>query len=131
MKIKTKDLTGAALDWAVAVALGYQPLVMPIGRAKYAVGVTVAGDDGKVTGFACRYSTDWAQGGPLIERFNIWLDGPICGVSIWSASVMDTQLNEFSASHDCETPLIAICRAVVACKLGDEVEVPDELAGAA
>ena len=28
---------------------------------------------------------------------------------------------------DAETALIAICRAVVACKLGDEIEVPDKL----
>lgn len=29
--------------------------------------------------------------------------------------------------HKTETPMIAICRAVVSAKLGDEVEIPDEL----
>lgn len=128
MKIKTKDLAGAALDWAVAVALGMDPSITQFCDEDLCVswGFRVPEFDGKY-----QPSTNWAQGGPLIEHFNIWLDGPICGVSIWSASVMDTQLNEFSASHDCETPLIAICRAVVACKLGEEVEVPAELLEAA
>ena len=122
MKIKTSELTGAALDWAVGQTEDFEVSVAKLNRS-----VWVRITDPKRFGERYKPSTNWAQGGPLIERFNIWLDGPICGVSIWSASVMDTQLNEFSASHDCETPLIAICRAVVACKLGDEVEVPDQL----
>ena len=53
-KIKTSELTGAALDWAVAKCEGV--------KLKY--GLT---DDE-------RYSTDWSQGGPIIEREFISLD---------------------------------------------------------
>lgn len=102
MKTKTSELTGAALDWAVAKCEGALP-------ASY--------DDWKQTW--PRYSTDWAQGGPIIEREGITLR---CGLHGW-----DAELEEFDAISHGPTPLIAAMRCYVAGKLGDEVEVPEEL----
>jgi hypothetical protein len=96
MKTKTSELTGAALDWAVAMAENW------------------AGADFEIK----PYSTDWAQGGPIIERERIT---PEWTGEDWMAYI----------KHDEEvfgsTPLIAAMRCYVASKLGDEVEIPEEL----
>lgn len=70
-----------------------------------------------------KYSTDWAQAGPIIEREYIsvlsWL------VGAWKAR---TTAND-GTEYICEgpTPLVAAMRCYVASKLGDEVEVPNEI----
>lgn len=94
--MKTSELTGAALDWAVAKC---EALTYPQRLAKY--------------------STSWAQGGPIIERE---------GISItqfggtWKANTV------YQSAVIGPTPLIAAMRCYVASKLGDEVDVPKELA---
>ena len=71
-----------------------------------------------------RYSTDWALGGPIIEsidiaRFNTYPD--------WEATMNETDNNPFATAVG-PTPLIAAMRCYVVSKLGEEVEIPDELA---
>jgi hypothetical protein len=69
-------------------------------------------------------STDWAQGGPIIERKRIatsYHPNPFQpGWEPWRASF---------AAWSCGglTPLIAAMRCYVASKLGEEVEVPEAL----
>jgi hypothetical protein len=76
------------------------------------------------------YSTDWAQGGPIIEREGITLRAPSSegiqyrakdGSPLWRASTPD------GVSGNGPTPLIAAMRCYVSSKLGDEVEIPEEL----
>jgi hypothetical protein len=122
IELKTSELVGVALDWAVAKSEGHQPLLMPIGRVEYAIGVTVVDSSGKASGFACRYSSEWAQGGPLIERHEITVR-PVDG-KWWAAHVNDSSTSPCSYGLD---PLIAACRAIVAAKLGDVVSVPSQL----
>lgn len=96
MKIKTSELTRTALDWAVARCEGYE-----------------SGCSGVIP-----YSTEWAQGGPIIERE---------GLSVtqfggaWKASTL-RQPAVLGPTH-----LVAAMRAYVASKLGDEVEIPEGL----
>ena len=107
MKIKTSELKDAALDWAVA-------------RCEGGVG------ENQLLGAWYAPSTDWTQGGPIIEREGItvihigddWEDE-------WQARRGDGhwQGDLFGGS----TPLIAAMRCYVASKLGDEVEIPEEL----
>lgn len=96
------------------------------------------------------FSTSWAQGGPVIERENITLiranDEYIDGKNIpsWFAETSKWVGHNISTSYEGEqfdpcfmvdegcgyygpTPLIAGMRCYVASKLGDEVNVPDEL----
>lgn len=128
IEVKTADLIGPALEWCVALAEGHQPLLMPISHVDYAIGVATVDDNEKVTGFACRYSTDWSQGGPLIEQYAVQLE-PWAGY--WVAKT-DCRLGpDHYAKRDGKTPLIAACRAIVAAKLGDAVSVPAELVGGA
>jgi hypothetical protein len=65
-------------------------------------------------------STDWSQGGPIIEREGVSLEYS-AQPEKWCACIMADQ--EVYGP----TALIAAMRCYVASKLGDEVEVPDEL----
>jgi hypothetical protein len=105
--MKTSELTGAALDWAVAKAEGHDvddPTWWP--------------DFG---GESC-YSTDWSEGGPIIERECIEL--VLDGWGAWNAAIRGGDKDDLAHGP---TPLIAAMRCYVASKLGDEVEVPEEL----
>lgn len=131
MKVKTSELIGPALDWAVALCEGFGPdtymknidlrydvsgrvscIRVPINRE-----YTVWGP-----------STKWYQAGPIIEREKIELIPP-----------KDEDDHEWMAVwYKCDdaeagiqvgtSPLIAAMRCYVASKLGDEVEVPDAVA---
>jgi hypothetical protein len=107
--IKVSELTGAALDWAVDKAEGH---IRPDGGY-------YCGYHGKVT----RWSTDWAQGGPIIERERISLVD--VGIVNWTASISKADM--YTVTQYGDTPLIATMRCYVASKLGDMVEVPKGL----
>jgi hypothetical protein len=104
MKMKTSELQGAALHWAVAKCEVGAEFISEIDDPHF-------------------YSTDWAQGGPIIERFEIDLRSVEEG--LWEASNVfdDLAFHSFQG----RTPLIAAMRCYVASKLGDEVELPEEL----
>ena len=111
--MKTNELTGTALDLAVAICEGIR---------------VQTDDDGRLTMRSnldyWQPSSEWAQGGTIIERENISITGTNfpwweCDNG-WYAHIGDRY------SHGA-TPLIAAMRCYVASKLGDEVEVPEEL----
>jgi hypothetical protein len=112
--MKTSELTGAALDWAVAKCEGM--LAEP----------WLWGDEQEVL-MRYKFSTDWSQGGPIIERERIATTPmtPTVGedrTPYWFANY-DGQITY----RDGPTPMIAAMRCYVASKLGDEVEIPKEL----
>jgi hypothetical protein len=100
--MKTSELTGAALDWAVAKADGYPD------------------EDILVDCDYWNYSTDWRLGGSIIEREKIALF--LNGNDEWAAT--DGIKNAVG-----DTPLIAAMRCYVASKLGEEVDLPVEIRG--
>lgn len=108
--IKVSELTGAALDWAVAKCEGVE-YENPAWTS---------------------YSTDWEQGGPIIEREMIQLK-PKCMVNPLHGRAAEhrsfDEEDDVYALHRMrgKTPLIAAMRCYVASKLGDEVDVPEEL----
>ena len=104
--MRTSELTGAALDWAVAKCEG-------VTEGKDSAWYYDRRD-------AYNYSTDWAQGGPIIERQEIEL---IPKGMHWDAYADE----DFHVPYSGPTPLIAAMRCYVASKLGDEVEIPEEL----
>lgn len=133
MKIKTADLIGPALDWAVATIEGYGGLR----RNPHAFDQSLImnrGDGQCVLFSSLNYHTDWSQGGPLLERENIGLekhrlDGPYQWAACdWHPVVVQghTCLERSKYVYG-PTPLIAAMRCIVAATLGDEVDVPDEL----
>ena len=114
MKIKTADLTGAALDWAVAESEGNVRL-----QYDSREGLIISNILGWIP---YRPSVAWVQGGPIIEREGITLRSCIDGAA-WDAELAYEETILASGP----TPLIAAMRCFVASKLGDEVEVPEEL----
>jgi hypothetical protein len=122
MKIKTSELQGSALDWAVAKCEGIE-LSNGCYNRLLVDGRMSAGQK-MLTPY--NPSTDWAQGGLIIERE--WLD-----VTPWP-NESDEDLRWQCKQHDSidcvafgPTPLIAAMRCYVSSVLGDEVEVPSEL----
>jgi hypothetical protein len=104
--MKTRDLTSPALDWAVAKCEGE-------------TWVHYFSDEWSGP---LHYSTDWSQGGTIIEREKLSVVIQQGNPPVWHASCPRY------ASHGYgHTPLIAAMRCYVASKLGDEVEIPEEL----
>lgn len=131
--MKTSELKDAALDWAVAKCEGSEVWAgETVDQTRYTETVAPAAvylcDDGE----AYSPSTDWAQGGPIIDREKI-ATSPLPANSWRAYAPMGTRVLNgreiFSWEHkgNGPTPLIAAMRCYVASKLGDEVEIPKEL----
>ena len=112
-KVKTGELIGPALDWAVQ-EIEYQRMVAEGEHVKQ-----WALDDHRAGASINPYSTDWLWGGPILEREGISIYRM---TSDWSAAY-----NPSGATQDGPTPLIAVMRCYVSNCLGSEVEVPEEL----
>jgi hypothetical protein len=122
--VKTSELQDAALDWAVAKANGQTRFDFNSGGVSY----WLAGWDRKRTyPIAFAPSTDWAQGGLIIERegIGIWPSESIEGM--WAARPDYEVYPERLPPSYGTTPLIAAMRCYVASKLGDDVTIPEEL----
>ena len=108
--MKTKELSGKQLDWAVKQAIkkdgGY---FLPSKNYN-----------------DISHAYDWAQGGPIIERERIGFK--YTGTAMEFVAWVNGELSTVH-DHYGPTPLIAAMRCYVASKLGEEVEVPDELKG--
>lgn len=113
MIIKTNNLTGVDLNWAVSTCEG-------IDQDTAILNIT-CGDD---NGWFLDFIGDWAQGGPIIERHRI----EICHLDNgeWRAQLNANQWG-VHCRHYGESPLIAAMRCYVASKLGDDVEIPEAL----
>lgn len=129
--MKTNELTGAALDWAVAKCFYIDRAFEPT-EGKTTVRVLRTPEN---TGeyhsdwFMFRPSTDWAQGGTIIEQEGI------------STAKLEETLPDALAPHPAcwsghidgvfvsygPTPLIAAMRCYVSSKLGYNVDIPEEL----
>lgn len=140
MKIKTSELTGAALDWAVAKVQGYAEVKI--------FGRTQPSDRGWVEvrfnpepkAATARFdpSENWAQGGEIVEREGIntsvnYQDDAFGEVmyrvgwkaSYWNDSIPGTPGFLVWAYGD--TALIAAMRCIAVAKLGKEIDIPQEL----
>lgn len=120
-QIKVSELSGAGLDYCVAVCESRR----------------VVDDDGFLQ-WPEPFSSDWSQGGPIIDWEISKVFRNVGGT--WSAMILRndpipydergtslalTQRVQFNGAGN--TPLIAAMRCYVASKLGDVVEIPEEL----
>jgi hypothetical protein len=160
MNVNTNALTDAALDWAVAKIEGYRSTTDGINQlVEKGEKLMILGRSmlhGQQIGYSP--STDWGQGGPIIERANITIiranddyETDAAGFTIntripqWFAETDRWVGHSTAASYEGEymeptfmigeaggyygpTPLIAAMRCFCASRLGDVVEVPDEIA---
>ena len=130
IEVKTADLAGEALGWAVATTEGLNPRLEP---PQYGNPWRVFCDT--TFGNSKRYKPweDWAVGGPLIVRYQVSIiPVPHRGAEgeeisdLWYADVYYKGGNQYT-TEDCSTALVAACQAVVATKFGDTFQVPKEL----
>lgn len=114
MKIKTEDLTGAALDWLVAKASGYAPEYDYAAFGTVFRGWWLTGD-GEYKQMP-HYSTNWAQAGPIIQREGISTRLNHKQAQLWEAYIwLPTQHDQSEADSNSytafgTTPLIAAMR---------------------
>jgi hypothetical protein len=133
MKIKTSELTGRALDWAVA-----KTWVREYDAEGSRQRIVFRGDQvvieqrkpGEMTDFYYTPSTDWAYGGPLIERFGVHLCSDIDNRGPteldWEA-LIQSPMRRKTWKAVAGSPLVAACRVIVRKVIGAKVDVPDEL----
>lgn len=106
MKVKISEAEGQVLNYLVAKCQGVEFTYENFPQHELLV---------------YQYINDWAQGGPIIEQEKISIR-------------YDEDYYHWTAGWECTnrgwgyTPLIAAMRAYVASELGDEVEVPNEVA---
>jgi hypothetical protein len=113
--MKTNELKGTLLDWAVATAEKFD----------------IIGSKGWVhSKFGGREpyspSTSWALGGAIIERERISIEN-VEGL-YWTAGLThrDEEYGGWRRAYEQgDTPLEAAMRCYVASKLGNEVEIPE------
>jgi len=104
IEVKTENLAGLALDWAVAQIENF-PVQYSRRLGLHCASVLRVSAEPSFVRMGGRYSpsTYWSQGGPLIEKYKP------------------------DIVYHSETVLIAACRAIVAGKLGDTIAIPAEL----
>jgi len=138
--VKVSALIGPALGWAVAKALDLPVVMLHDLMWKVAAENNYKGDlawhfearknePWIATGHGIEgsplpeYGADWSYGGPIIERESISLT-PCDDMESWAA---DATFRQGVETQYGPTPLIAAMRCYVASRLGDEVDIPEEL----
>jgi hypothetical protein len=110
--MKTSELSGAALDWAVAKCESALPASFADWSQRWP-----------------KYSTEWGRGGPIMDRERINTAWNLCADPKrpnfnWMATCPDKGM---CVSIPGPTMLIAAMRCYVASKLGNTVDIPEEL----
>lgn len=127
IEVKTADLSGEALGWAVGKAEGLDLHLEPPGYNGVPWRV-FARHRGDVTEQSKRYNPweDWALGGPLVETREITIQP-----SAWDwqrkCVLWRGQQEDENRFFEHVTPLVAAMRAVAHARLGNTVNVPKEL----
>lgn len=140
--MKTSELKGAALDWAVAKAVGVPVIVLPADNPEERWQVQSA----HCLDLGGPYwpSQNWGQAGPLIDKYNVTLSPPTSLVhrsfgsfdkrngyseaGVWGSTIFAKERKFRRAGfHHQTSALIPAMQAIVQFELGDEIEVPADL----
>ena len=115
--MKTSELNGVALDWAVAKCEGLLGFGYRNDMGLLRITLSTGEDE------YFKPTLDWSQGGAIIERekISLWSRGK----KEWAAESFTP--NELGPEETGETPLIAAMRCYVESELGDYVAVPADL----
>lgn len=134
MKIKTSELIGAKLDWAVAESIGAYQGDYNLCEGGESWPAWIFPDWFSVRASTGEFmpSTDWSRAGPLIERFKVAVLPINVGLQndqpeLWfSTAFYDGSSADACYKAYADTALKSACRAIVGLKLGEEIEVPEE-----
>lgn len=108
MRVKTRDLKGAALDWAVELI-----------ERDYVCDSVTGSDTPVLLGIIRKFSSEWEHGGPILPRENIT-------VARHGARFLATSQSS-GASVGAADYLTAAMRCHVWAAVGSEIDVPGEL----
>ena len=118
MKVKTSELSGNALDWAVGMAIGNNQFINPFNEV-------IRRQPDPIGLYRYNPSSDWSQCGPLIDGYSPVIT--ICrGMVRTEIATLENDVSATGIGIGI-TYTISFCRALVSLKLGDEVDIPDEL----
>lgn len=131
IEVKTAELIGPALNWAVAVVVDYKT-ALESGDQGPDEWIVIGREDMYLTRDPNNFhvwspSTDWSQGGPLRDKYQVAVyevENGRVAATLREHPEHWIDESEFDAGATAETALVAICRAIVASKLGDIVKVP-------
>lgn len=124
VKLKVSEATNTQLDWLVAKCEGKNGVLHDDGITRC---IVIAAASGVYKG-TWRPTVNWSQMGPIIEREKIathWRITDAEGGGYWQAENLFTDTYGVIGT----TQLIATARCYVMSKLGQEVEIPEELYG--
>lgn len=119
--MKTSELIGPAFDWVVARCEGVEVEYINDGITRCLL---------RVAPFTGVYSpsTLWAQGGPIIERERVEIR---CNDYEWQAFCFGFPVSRAHSGKKTwaagPTPLIAAMRCYCCAKLGEFIDIPEEL----
>ncbi|AMD43445.1 hypothetical protein ZC03_068 [Pseudomonas phage ZC03] len=124
---------GSALDWAVIVAEHGKHDANNLSHIEHFKNIR----EGHSLHQQAHYSTNWSHGGPIIEREGIAIREihPVSGENgyiftrRWIAEMFRFPGGPRKAVAYGTTPLISAMRCYVTSRLGNEVEIPEELLG--
>ena len=119
MKIKTSEATGLQLDWGLAVAhdakhISHDADGVYVDDGCFAIKRDVFGRIRHAAAAVCMR---------LIKEYGTHL----FTFTLNEQRFWDATISGAADARGCDTPEIAVARCVIAMRLGDEFEVPDEL----
>ena len=137
IEVRVDDLTGMALNWAVSIVEGHSISVSVATKRFYRTDVGISA-------VIPQPSTEWKQGGPLIQKYGVLLSPPKSMVhrnygnfderngwyesGVWGATIFGKERKHRRRSFEHpDQPLVAAMRAIVQFELGDVVSVPAAL----
>ena len=130
-RIKVSEATPIQLDYLVAIAKGDSVVEKHFGDFQ-GFYVVIDSDLFSKVGRSYSPSSRWNQGGPIIEREHLdvcWIPANEYFPACWVVRTPRPESHrDFWVTGYGPTPLIAAMRCFVISRLGDTVEVPEELA---
>lgn len=126
-RVATSELTGSALDWAVARSLKIHTVI--VNDEFTVMECTVRGIPAQKK---LNFSGNWTLIGSLITKYNISInfiqqgviEAVCCDDHGNSKTLPDSEKEAYGVG---DTHTEAACRAIVACEMGEYIDVPESL----
>jgi len=118
VEVTTGNLTGAALDWLLANIEAIEPHIQYNAMWQPNPWIGYYTEDRDFLLY--EPSANWAQTGPLIDKYDVSIANS-AGGGFWASAKIGVR------QHG-DTRLTAACRAIIAAQIGESVQVPQELA---
>lgn len=125
IEVRAADLTGGALNWAVDAVITGKPLEVRFHRSGSGEWIFVTADGIPFPQGPSPYSSDWSHCGPLRDKYHVSVQDVMDGlVAAGLRKSNDGERVVTGVDVVGRTAPEAICRAIVAAKIGAVLKVP-------